>query len=82
MTSKQAWEPMRLTEVGTIAEVVQGGGGKLSIIAADVGDVRKPKGQGSVEEAPVPGGFHPLAVVGTCCRCSEFLSWTSGPPPG
>ena len=46
MTSKQSWEPMRLTEVGTIADVVHGGGGKLSIIAADVGDVRKPKGQG------------------------------------
>jgi hypothetical protein len=46
MTSKQSWEPMRLTEVGTIADVVHGGGGKLSIVAADVGDVRKPKGQG------------------------------------
>jgi hypothetical protein len=42
--AKQIWEPMRLTEVGTVGEVVQGGGGKLSIVAQDMGDVRKPKG--------------------------------------
>ncbi len=36
---------MKLTEVGTVAEVVRGGGGKLSIVADDMGDVRKPKGQ-------------------------------------
>jgi hypothetical protein len=42
---KQTWESMKLTEVGTIAEVVRGGGGKLSIVADDTGDVRKPKGQ-------------------------------------
>jgi hypothetical protein len=45
--ANQEWEPMKLTEVGTVAEVVQGGGGKLSIVAADMGDPpRKPKGQG------------------------------------
>ena len=43
--AKQVWEPMRLTEVGTVGDVVKGGGGKLSIVAADMGDVRKPKGQ-------------------------------------
>jgi len=44
---KQVWEPMELTEVGTVAEVVQGGGGKLSVPIKDTGDMpRKPKGQG------------------------------------
>ena len=43
--AKQPWERMRLIEVGTIAEVVQGGGGKLSPPTADPGDQRKPAGQ-------------------------------------
>ena len=42
----KVWEPMRVTPAGTVAEVLRGGGGKLSIMAADTGDVRKPKGQG------------------------------------
>ena len=41
---KRAWEPMKLTDIGSVAEVVQGGGGKLSITANDTGDVRKPSG--------------------------------------
>jgi hypothetical protein len=44
--AKQPWEPMKLTNVGHIREIVLGGGGKLSINAADMGDIRKPKGQG------------------------------------
>jgi hypothetical protein len=43
---KLAWEPMRLTEVGTVADVVHGGGGKLSPTPGDPGDIRKPPGQG------------------------------------
>ena len=44
--AKQAWEPMRLTEVGTVTDVVQAGGGKLSPTPGDPGDIRKPPGQG------------------------------------
>lgn len=43
--TKQTWEPMTLTHVGQIGEIVQGGGGKLSMVGGDPGDVRKPKGQ-------------------------------------
>ena len=44
---KLTWEPIRLTQVGNIADVVKGGGGKLSTIGADPGDTaRKPKGAG------------------------------------
>ena len=42
---RQSWEPMLLTYVGDIADVVQGGGGKLSPPTADSGDTRKPSGQ-------------------------------------
>lgn len=43
---ERSWEPMRLTYVGEVGEVLQGGGGKLSIVAADSGDApRKPPGQ-------------------------------------
>ena len=45
VTKRQPWEPMRLTEVGHVGEVVQGGGGKLSPVTADTGDIRKPPGQ-------------------------------------
>ncbi len=43
---KQTWEPMKLIPVGHVAEVVQGGGGKLSPETHDTGDNRKPPGQG------------------------------------
>jgi hypothetical protein len=43
---RQNWEPMKVTYVGHMAEVVRGGGGKLSLTAADTGDIRKPRGQG------------------------------------
>lgn len=46
-TKKKTWQPMRLTLAGDVADVVQGGGGKMSINAHDTGDApRKPKGQG------------------------------------
>lgn len=45
-TSKAAWEPLERTLVGNIADVVQGGGGKLSPSTSDPGDANKPQGQG------------------------------------
>jgi hypothetical protein len=41
---RRRWEPMVLDTVGTVSDIVLGGGGKLSIVANDQGDVRKPKG--------------------------------------
>jgi hypothetical protein len=43
--TRKDWEPMETKDVGHVGEVLQGGGGKLSPIADDTGDVRKPKGQ-------------------------------------
>ena len=44
--AKRPWEPMRLEGLGGLADVLQGGGGKLSIPQDDTGDdPRKPKGQ-------------------------------------
>jgi hypothetical protein len=45
-TEKQVWEPMRLTDVGHVGQVVEGGGGKLTPITHDSGDNRKPPGLG------------------------------------
>jgi hypothetical protein len=44
-TKRQPWEPMRLTEMGHVGEIVQGGGGKLTPSPNDPGDSRKPPGQ-------------------------------------
>jgi hypothetical protein len=44
--TRPAWEPMKLSDLGHVGEVLQGGGGKLSLVANDQGDVRKPKGGG------------------------------------
>lgn len=41
---KQPWESPRLTYVGRVRDVVQGGGGKLSPTGGDPGDVGKPSG--------------------------------------
>jgi hypothetical protein len=35
---------MRLTDVGDLAEVIKGGGGKLSQVGGDPGESRKQKG--------------------------------------
>jgi hypothetical protein len=49
------WEPMELSSVGHVGEVLQLGQGKLSIVCGDPGEFpRKPKGQ---ENAP--DGCHP-----------------------
>jgi hypothetical protein len=45
--AKKSWEDPALRKVGSVGAVLQGGGGKLSIVADDSGDSpRKPKGQG------------------------------------
>ena len=44
--ARRPWTPMTLSYVGHVAEVIKGGGGKLSLQANDSGDSRKPKGQG------------------------------------
>lgn len=41
---KREWEPMRLTYVGQVAQIVQQGGGKLSVPGGDPGEPRKPRG--------------------------------------
>ena len=43
---RRRWERPHLKMVGTIGEVLQGGGGKLSTIGGDPGDNRKPSGSG------------------------------------
>ena len=42
---RRPWERPSLREVGTVGEVLEGGEGKASILLADSGDSRKPKGQ-------------------------------------
>ena len=43
---KQTWQPIEVKLVGRARDVIQGGGGKLSLTGGDPGDLRKPKGQG------------------------------------
>jgi hypothetical protein len=43
---RRPWTVMTLTHLGNVVELLKGGGGKLSPVAADSGDVRKPRGQG------------------------------------
>jgi hypothetical protein len=42
--SRGTWERPTLKTVGTVGEILRGGGGKLSLVADDTGDIRKPKG--------------------------------------
>jgi hypothetical protein len=42
-STKQPWEPMQLTYVGHVAEIVKGGMGKLSTTGGDTGEPRKEK---------------------------------------
>ena len=44
--TNREFEPMKVTEVGHVGALLQGGTGKLSPTASDSGDVRKPPGQG------------------------------------
>jgi hypothetical protein len=41
---EREWEPMRLTLLGKVGDVVRGGGGKLTPSPADPGEARKPPG--------------------------------------
>jgi len=41
MKNRLPWESMRVTYLGNVAEIVQQGGGKLSVVAADPGEPRK-----------------------------------------
>jgi hypothetical protein len=42
--SRRQWQTPTLKPVGTVADVIRGGGGKLSPTFNDSGDNRKPKG--------------------------------------
>ncbi len=46
MSERKRWAPMQVDRVGAVADVLLGGGGKLSAVGGDPGDSRKPKGQG------------------------------------
>lgn len=41
---KKAFEPMQVKYVGQVRDVVQLGGGKLSMVGGDPGEPRKPRG--------------------------------------
>jgi len=43
---RTAYVAPTLTFVGSVADLVQGGGGKLSTVGSDSGDIRKPPGKG------------------------------------
>jgi hypothetical protein len=45
-SQSSSWQPMALTYVGDIGEVLHGGGGKLSPVAVDPGEHRKTKPSG------------------------------------
>ena len=45
-TQKKSWIQPSLKYLGHVGDILQGGGGKLSPMEADSGDIRKPKGQG------------------------------------
>ena len=44
--AKQEWQPMKVAYKGNARDIVQIGGGKLSLTGGDPGEPRKPKGQG------------------------------------
>jgi hypothetical protein len=46
VVKRKEWVGMRLDYVGNAAELLQGGGGKLSPTTGDTGEARKPMGQG------------------------------------
>ena len=43
--TRRRWRSPELNSLGTVAEILQGGGGKLSPTEGDPGDLRKPSGQ-------------------------------------
>jgi len=42
---RRPWEAPALRPVGTVAQILAGGGGKASVLASDSGDTHKPYGQ-------------------------------------
>lgn len=44
--SKKTWNKMQVKKVGHVREVLQGGGGKLSLVGGDPGEIRKERGSG------------------------------------
>ena len=41
---RRPWEPPAMKAVGTISEVLEGGGGKLTLTGGDPGEARKQQG--------------------------------------
>jgi hypothetical protein len=54
VSQKKNWCSMQINNVGNLTDIVQGGGGKLSLTGGDPGDPRKPRGQER------PGGPRPI----------------------
>jgi hypothetical protein len=52
VASLKTWTTPRLAFAGRVADVLQGGGGKLSITASDSGESRCEKGQDGIHCAP------------------------------
>jgi len=50
--TRRAWQRPTIAAVGTVGDVLKGGGGKNSPSPADPGDSRKPKGQSGGDPAP------------------------------
>ena len=42
---RRPWVKPELRTMGTVGKILQGGGGKASVLAADSGDSHKPSGQ-------------------------------------
>ena len=43
---RRPWTKPELRPMGTVGNILQGGGGKASVLASDSGDTHKPSGQG------------------------------------
>jgi hypothetical protein len=41
MGKRESWVPMRASYVGHVAELLRGGGGKLTVTGGDPGEARK-----------------------------------------
>ena len=41
---RENWEPMKVSHLGHVSEIIQGGGGKLSMAGHDPGESRKSPG--------------------------------------
>ena len=50
--TRRAWERPTVAAVGTVGDVLKGGGGKNSPSPADPGESRKPMGQAGGDPAP------------------------------